>query len=550
MALAGLLAFLAAVDHPYCGRSPTPPVPPVPVDERAGLRLASAAAVIRHGARTPQAAFECWPGFDASATAWQCEQPESKVALGGLDFDVVYGGARMVLGARTHCAAGQLLDEGRAQLRALGASLRAAYVGNNATIAPLLPEAVPRFGETGVALRSSTAPRAMASGQELIVGLLTPPSAPGTAAAVARARADHPIRWEVAEHDMDWLWANPGACPRLDTIAAEAEAAFAADREAVAADKAARHAVASAVGEGDLASLRGNPALDCLMASTCGASAQDAGSSLPKALRVDGPLHEQAWTALQASFARLMLHANASWSKLAMARVLEELRAHTRGAVDGLLGRPKLALWSGHDSTIMPLLSALGVYDGLWAKYAANLLVEIWLPAPGAQAGAEGGAREPHVRLLYDGKVITHRLAGCAPNASLCPFAAFEAVVAPLALDDDGWEHACRPPAGPPTLLRSARQAPGASASVGAMGSAASRRTWPWVSAAMAACVLVMAAIDAVREGGAAANRRIFGRVPSAQATGWASVQARGARQRAGPAWLANDGAREPLVRV
>lgn len=42
-------------------------------------------------------------------------------------------------------------------------------------------------------------------------------------------------------------------------------------------------------------------------------------------------------------------------------------------------GIPRMALYSGHDTTVMPLLASLGddVWDGTWAPYASMLVIEV-----------------------------------------------------------------------------------------------------------------------------------------------------------------------------
>jgi hypothetical protein len=40
--------------------------------------------------------------------------------------------------------------------------------------------------------------------------------------------------------------------------------------------------------------------------------------------------------------------------------------------------QPKFSLISGHDTTIFPILAALGVFDGLWPPYAARIVFELY----------------------------------------------------------------------------------------------------------------------------------------------------------------------------
>ena len=98
---------------------------------------------------------------------------------------------------------------------------------------------------------------------------------------------------------------------------------------------------------------------------------------------------------------------------------------------------PKLALFSGHDTTLMPILATLGpdVWSGTeWSPYASMILIEIY-----EMRGNSKGQSAPFpsgyaFRLIYNGVVLTSRMDRC--NAELCdtnvlmdqvmPFAIFE----------------------------------------------------------------------------------------------------------------------------
>lgn len=443
----------------YCGRS-APSIAPVAPADRAGFELASVGVVIRHGARSPGRLSPCWQGYDSDSIHWQCDKPAEKHLLGGLRFALNFAGTPSTLGARSGCAAGQLLDEGRAQHRALGRALRAAYVGPSATVDGLLPDELPLFGETGLSLRSSSLERAIISGQELVAGLVNGslPDGWGTRS----------LPWAIGEPDNEWIYPNPKPCPRLNELEAAAAEAYAEDPKTAAFEARTRASLEQAIGNGDLALLRTNVALDCLMCSAC-QSAVDPGL-FPANLTAD--LAQDAWRAIESFEAHLVSHDRAAWSRLALAPLGNELLEHSRSAVEGRLGRPKFALWSGHDTTVMPLLAALGVHDGKWAPYAANFVVEVWRRsdeptaakaalstvagdalAPGAASTAAAAAEGARVRLLYMGRDITSRLPGCKPEGGLCGYSHLEAALAPWSMSVGDWLEECAPtaPAAPST---------------------------------------------------------------------------------------------------
>eukprot|EP00897_Mesotaenium_endlicherianum_P008688 jgi/Mesen1/7848/ME000042S07291 len=66
---------------------------------------------------------------------------------------------------------------------------------------------------------------------------------------------------------------------------------------------------------------------------------------------------------------------------------------------------PLLALYSGHDATLMPLAAALGVELDTWPPYASAMCFELWASSDNAQH---------FVRVLYNGKEV--RLPVCPPS--------------------------------------------------------------------------------------------------------------------------------------
>uniref|UniRef100_A0A7S0RVV4 Acid phosphatase n=1 Tax=Chlamydomonas leiostraca TaxID=1034604 RepID=A0A7S0RVV4_9CHLO len=76
---------------------------------------------------------------------------------------------------------------------------------------------------------------------------------------------------------------------------------------------------------------------------------------------------------------------------------------------------PRLALYSGHDTSLLPLSAAFGVPLTQWPGFGASMTLELWsLP---------GGGDKPqlHVRLLYNGRVMD-----AFGKAGLMPLAGFD----------------------------------------------------------------------------------------------------------------------------
>ncbi len=81
-------------------------------------------------------------------------------------------------------------------------------------------------------------------------------------------------------------------------------------------------------------------------------------------------------------------------------------------------------LFSGHDTTLIPLLGALevGAEQFSWSPYASSMLLELWrLPEPGEGGGEGRGKGEHFVRILYNGELL--RVPFC--DMRRCPLLTF-----------------------------------------------------------------------------------------------------------------------------
>ena len=137
-------------------------------------------------------------------------------------------------------------------------------------------------------------------------------------------------------------------------------------------------------------------------------------------------------------------------------------RPLVRRLLDGAGDGPAVRVYAAHDTTLMPLLVALGAgADGRWAPYASAIILETW-------ASRGGGS---FIRVAYDGAALS------APE----PLAAFEArnAWARRPRDCAGGALATADARAPPfaawTALLAAAFAAGAGAAVG-VGALLSRR--------------------------------------------------------------------------
>ena len=85
----------------------------------------------------------------------------------------------------------------------------------------------------------------------------------------------------------------------------------------------------------------------------------------------------------------------------------------------------KFVLYSGHDSTITPLLLNLGVHDHKkWTPYATNVAFELWKDMLLDSSQTAESISYYYFRLLVNGEVMTSKMKFCQEalfKGELCP---------------------------------------------------------------------------------------------------------------------------------
>ena len=255
-------------------------------------------------------------------------------------------------------------------------------------------------------LRSDDMQRTIMSGQALFDAMFPHPKYyPGN----PDSRAHHDawiVPWHVRDKDVDTLAPNVLVCPRLEL--AKYHALHGAEMQRLNNSQPIRaltRRMQAALGVG----FRWATVTDCLYTAHCN------GRALPRNL--DRATFERALAWDVRVHKTIYQHNNSYYSKLAMRPLFQEiwseLQRVVRGDADEAAHR-RFVLYSGHDSTLMPMLAALGVWDGEWSPYAAMLLLEVYklfVPDPHSPSGWKHA-----FRLLYRGRALT--LPGC--DTSVC----------------------------------------------------------------------------------------------------------------------------------
>ena len=85
----------------------------------------------------------------------------------------------------------------------------------------------------------------------------------------------------------------------------------------------------------------------------------------------------------------------------------------------------KFVLYSGHDTTVTPLLINLGVHDETrWTPYATRVVFELWRDTLADTSEQKDSADGFYFRVLVNGEIVTNKMKFCGDlllEDELCP---------------------------------------------------------------------------------------------------------------------------------
>lgn len=373
-------------------------------------RLVHVTAVVRHGARTPWSSeMKCWDGYWESPQTgvWDCDDMKTVMAMpkrgsAGSNSTSSHPYRPILLFEKAYdalsdpddnlgnslngtCQMGQLLQQGYEQQIQNGKILREAYaykegefehdqrmrllninINEDHDINSLLQY-------PGLYFRADDYQRTVMSGQVLLRSLFGPELAAYTEAHPYKSLS---IPLHIADKDKDIVDANEGDCPKLSAI--KEEALNSEDYQEFYNSESSqeiRDYMRSTLGMGDESEI-----LDCLMCTVC--------TDRPLPVAVDDYPGETSskddwFTKLTEydilKYTKVMKHDNAAYAKLSLGPLWFEITKHINRVLADETA-PKLSLFAGHDTTLMPLLASLGPdvwKDNEWATYASMMLIEV-----------------------------------------------------------------------------------------------------------------------------------------------------------------------------
>eukprot|EP01137_Pigoraptor_chileana_P006798 Opistho-2@51529 len=341
------LADAAGAPYDYCGA----PLPGA-LDAPAGMRLASVQVVTRHGDRVP-----CNP-FADDKTEWDCPMTSAEVPsiFDGDANDAVGGDDRGVLFAKTYtegqswrgsCMLCQLTKRGALQHRELGRALRRRYDATG-----VIPQSV---DSDALFVRATDTWRTQQSAQSHILGLFEGTRDDANNGMHRKRRSTLPIY--TRQYATDEMVPNDALCPRLGAW----------EKEIYVADEY-------------ISFLAKFKVLVDRMAPAFNVSGPTVNPTTVKDNAWGKWCNGMDFPVDPADYALMTAYANwdsnysnpLGMSRLAMQPFMQTLLAQMDAHVAGGAAA-RYSVYSGHDSTLAPLISALQI-GGNWPPYASHAI--------------------------------------------------------------------------------------------------------------------------------------------------------------------------------
>ncbi|KAJ2505239.1 hypothetical protein GGF44_000792 [Coemansia sp. RSA 1694] len=382
--------------YSYCGAG-------LPADQAYSAvpdaKLELVQVVVRHGDRTP---VHLIPNDN---TTWTCDGVEENIYLHGAGqpetnttgaykqlieipaWNHRHGYANQVW--RGSCDVGQLTDKGKSQHRQLGSNLRSIYVDKLGFLSAQLNNTDEIYARTTNVWRTKNS-------AESLLGALWPKRDVASQTAI-------PLHTYPKE--IETMYGNTDACGKLRTllstiVASDQFQAFLREQGSLMAKLSGIFGVSGSDwasswdGYVDILQARHCHGVDL----PCSDRASISGKAAPKCATAEDATQVLRNSHYEYAFKYRDHPLSHNYMRLAIGSLLGTLKDQMQDHIDGKTGNLKFALYSGHDSTVMPLLAALQASNRnmLWPPYAANILFELWKKNDGSRV----------VRVIYNGQVL------------------------------------------------------------------------------------------------------------------------------------------------
>eukprot|EP01101_Sappina_pedata_P010199 TRINITY_DN6364_c0_g1_i1.p1 TRINITY_DN6364_c0_g1~~TRINITY_DN6364_c0_g1_i1.p1 ORF type:complete len:437 (+),score=84.81 TRINITY_DN6364_c0_g1_i1:41-1351(+) len=398
------IIFSAANLPEYC-QSPYDSIPMLKIPSTSSLsadsiHLRHVSLMIRHGDRIVASAGECWPNDNAVYNCTDSSQviaPDSNRYANSYPtqlFRTVYkNGSNIFLG---NCALGQMTHLGRLQHNKNGNMLRSAYIKSG-----FLAE---DYDETQIELRADNFQRTIQSLHELVSTLYP-----------TKKSAKSPQIFDVVSMDLinDNLYPQFSMCPNglKNQAASLLSDKYKNFKEEIHEPLLQEFRNITGTNLKQVNSM--DKLFDCMSVHIC--HRQD----LPQGISME--MYNKIASANTLLWYITKFYPDVQTGvKLGIGFLLREILEEMRGHIGGESGK-RMRIYSAHDTTVMPMLVALDVWDQKWTPYASMLHMELY-EDEAVKKSKKNKEEGWYVRFVYNGRVLEAQWCG---KGELCAFGLF-----------------------------------------------------------------------------------------------------------------------------
>eukprot|EP01147_Barroeca_monosierra_P001568 gene1568-4716_t len=382
------------------------------------LRLTQVQAYFRHGARTP---LHSLPGY-AGEVHWDekmCNAlPDTERALRITD---VNNGPLPINPANLKqkynklpggCHVGCLTLLGRFEALNLGQRLRDRYIDDLEFISASCTHPTDRgtYIPQDVYVRSTNFDRTIETTRLVVSGLF---------GANDNSNTGLHVQIRTVGRDEEFLSPNTYACPRLRQLFREAKRVMEVNRPSHVKKFIAELASILSVTEKEVRFITLRDVISCRQAHS---------KDIPRELvKSKGRINELAIEDSVAFFRYNFPEA----IKLSMGRMFQNLLSLIDSSIRGDASVARMNLFGCHDTTIFPLLLALGIFDDRWPPFAGDVCIELYHDI--------NSVSDYYVRLTYCGNALQLPIA----SSEFCPYKDFQSLLSGFIPAD--MAEACKP---------------------------------------------------------------------------------------------------------
>ncbi|KAH7650379.1 hypothetical protein FG379_003451 [Cryptosporidium bovis] len=433
-------------------------------DDYKTLELIQVQSIIRHGARTPTKYHKCWKGLVQS---WNCDELITTVQASAydvrnntqtLEFSKHYDIRQWENNLNGTCKMGQLISQGYEQHRINGRIIANAYFkssknGNNTN--SLVTKNGLIIGNNyrdEIYIRSSDMQRTTVSAAALFTSLLEE-----VVGKDVTFKEFQKFPLHTMDIQSDYLFANAN----VENLTDHLRSALNSNEYFNIVDKHQKlyEELELNVKTNRLKDLWPGDLMDCIMTTVCTGNYK----KLPKGF-VNNNLLNRTISAIEEELFAIYTWNDSILSKSEMSRLLYDIREYILNIIlyyehndnnhnlniicnNQIIGNininanssiieplcdkynelklnnilkintPKFILFSGHDTTIIPTLASLKLWDNHWPPYASTFIIELYKKPNLHENNDDLEYIIPYFfRLLYNGEVVTTKIKSCNSN--------------------------------------------------------------------------------------------------------------------------------------